>query len=374
MAQAHIYCRVSDKGAKDAYGMDSQERECRTYAAERGWEVTHVYRDWHTGTELFERPEMNRLRAAMRAGEFDVLPVHRLDRLSREMNHQGFVLAEADRAGVHWDSATEDVHGPMGAILRAIIGALAEMDRSKIVASMARGKREKVAHGRPLGQGKPSYGLLWKRDEAGRHIGWEEDLATVENVRRIFRDYEAGMSLRALGKALEADGILPPYHDRTGGTTWHASSLRTILTDRVYVGEGEAFRTQSTKVLDRATGTKKLDRRARPADERVKLPEGIAPVVVAPEQFARVQARLHANQSNATDFRTERNPEVGILRRGLAYCGQCGAKLVVVTSRGVPSYRCQGRERTGCPSAVTIPVAHVDDAVWDWLTAVLSDE
>src|SRR5215217_7330476 len=59
---AAIYCRVSDKGAKDAYGMDSQERECRAYAAERGWEVADVYHEWHTGAELFERPELSRLR------------------------------------------------------------------------------------------------------------------------------------------------------------------------------------------------------------------------------------------------------------------------------------------------------------------------
>jgi hypothetical protein len=91
-------------------------------------------------------------------------------------------------------------------------------------------------------------------------------------------------------------------------------------------------------------------------------------------QFARVQSRLQRNQAHATDFRTERNPEVGILRRGLSYCGQSEAKLVVATNHGVPSYRCQGRERTGRPSAVTIPVAQVDNTMWDWLTAVLSDE
>jgi site-specific DNA recombinase len=369
-----IYCRVSDKGAKDAYGMDSQERECRDYAESKGWTVTHVYQDWHTGTELFERPEITRMLTDVRAGAFDVLLVHRLDRLSREMSHQNVIMYEVERAGARWDSATEDVTGPNGVIMRAVLGAMAELDRSKIVSGMARGKREKVAAGRPLGQGKAAYGLRFRKDESGRHIGWEEAPETVGNVRRIFHNYDSGMSLRSLGKALEADGILPPYHDRTGSMTWQASSLRSILTDPVYTGKGEAFRTISTKVLDRTTGTKKRERRARPESERVKLPEGIAPVVIEPEVFLRVQARLQANRSNNIDFRQTRNPEVGILRRGLAYCGQCGNKLVVVTSRGVPSYRCEGRERTGCPSAVTIPVERVDGAVWNWLTEVLSDE
>ena len=141
-----IYCRVSDKGQKDAYGMDSQERECRAYAAEHGWEVADVYHEWHTGAELFERPELSRLRAAMTAHAFDVLLVHRLDRLARDLNHQGYILSEVEQAGVQWDSATEDVSDPItGGILRAVIGAFAEMDRLKITANSARGKREKAA-------------------------------------------------------------------------------------------------------------------------------------------------------------------------------------------------------------------------------------
>ena len=67
--RAVIYCRVSDKGQKDAYGMESQEAECRTYAERMGWDVAAVYQDWHTGTELWERPEVTRMLADARAGE-----------------------------------------------------------------------------------------------------------------------------------------------------------------------------------------------------------------------------------------------------------------------------------------------------------------
>ena len=59
------------------------ERECRAYAERQGWQVVAVFEDWQTGTELFERAEMTRCREAMRRGDFDVLLVDRLDRLSR---------------------------------------------------------------------------------------------------------------------------------------------------------------------------------------------------------------------------------------------------------------------------------------------------
>jgi hypothetical protein len=70
---------------------------------------------------------------------------------------------------------------------------------------------------------------MWT-DEKTRCI---EDPATVGHLRRIFADYDRGLSLRSLGIALEADGVLPPYHARTGSTAWSAGTLRTMLTDRL---------------------------------------------------------------------------------------------------------------------------------------------
>lgn len=374
-----IYCRVSDKGATDDYGMPAQERECRAYAARQGWEVVAVYHEWHTGRELFERPEMTRLREAMKRREFDVLLVDRLDRISRDGDHRGYVRTEARYANVAIDSATETIdESSAGRLLHAAFDFKAEEDHATIVRNLARAKREKVTTGKPLGQGKAPFGLLFRTepDKRGRPrtVGYMEDAATIRHLRRIFAACDEGQSLRAIAKGLEDDGILPPYHARTGSTRWSASTVRAILRDRVYVGEAEAFRTESFRVRDETRGCTVRRHRARPATERVALPAGVAPIVIAPDVFARVQARLDQNRERATNFRTTRYPEVGILRRGLAFCGLCGAKLVVVTTRGVSSYRCQGRERTGCPSAVTIPVAQVDDAVWEWLGAVLSDE
>jgi site-specific DNA recombinase len=382
-----IYCRVSDPGATDDYGMDAQERECRAYAARQGWEVVGAHQEFHTGTELFERPELTKVREAMRRGELDVLLVDRLDRVSRDDDHGGFIRTECRYAGVALMStlAAENTgDSPVGRVVQAVYDFKAEEDRATIVRNLTRGKREKAeVHGRPLGQGKPAYGLAWryephpKRPSASVVVGWQEDPATIGHLRRIFADYDAGLSLRQLAAALEADGVLPPYHDRTGGTAWSTSTLRAILAERLYVGEAAAYRRTSAKVpVVREDGSPATRRRhyTRPVEEQVPLPPGTAPVVVDSALFARVQGRLAHNRESATDFRTQRNPEVGILRRGLAYCGQCGNKLVVLAGRSGARYTCQGRERTGCPTAVSITVAEADAGVWQWLTDVLSDE
>ncbi len=84
MTRCAIYVRVSTVGQEqDGTSLDTQEERCRAYAAERGWQVVAVYRETHTGSELWERPQLTALRDAVRSGAVDVLLAFALDRLSR---------------------------------------------------------------------------------------------------------------------------------------------------------------------------------------------------------------------------------------------------------------------------------------------------
>lgn len=377
--RAAIYCRVSDPGAADKFGMEAQRAECLAYAERHGWRVVAIFQDFQTGTELFERAEMTRCREAMRRREFDILIVDRLDRLSRKAHHQGFIRTEAEYAGVTVVSATEDLSNP---ILVGVMAGLSEADRDRIVRNMQRGKRHKVVEmGLPLGQGKPPYGLTWRMQTTQKpdgtiiatKVGYDPDPATIGHLRRIFRDYANGMSLRQLSIALQRDGVLPPYHDRTGSTTWSVGTLRAILTDPVYIGKAEAFRTKSTREPNRE-GVPKRKHRVVRNEERVRLPDGTAPVVIAPETFARVQARLEANKRESC--RRDRNPEIGILRRGFGRCGVCDHPLTVFFDRGKYYYHCHSDSRRlwGCTRSGVILVEKLDEAIWQWLTAELADE
>ena len=68
------------------------------------------------------------------------------------------------------------------------------------------------------------------------------------------------------------------------------------------------------------------------------LPAGVYPQIIDPALFARVQDRLARNRRQS--MRSDRNPEVGILRRGFVLCGHCGTRMVVAVSRGYTVYRC----------------------------------
>src|SRR5688500_15982848 len=108
--RAALYPRVSDPyGERDGTSLDTQEAAARAYAAEHGHVVdeAHVYRETHTGVELWERPKLTALRAAIRAHEVDVLIVHSIDRLARDPVHLGVIISEADYAGVAVEFVTE---------------------------------------------------------------------------------------------------------------------------------------------------------------------------------------------------------------------------------------------------------------------------
>ncbi|HEX9414263.1 MAG TPA: recombinase family protein, partial [Ktedonobacterales bacterium] len=94
--RAAIYVRVSTSGQEqDGTSLVTQEQYCRAWVTERGGIVPdeQVYVEVHSGAYLWERPQLTRLRAAMRAAAFDVLVVYAIDRLSREQDHLGLIVS-----------------------------------------------------------------------------------------------------------------------------------------------------------------------------------------------------------------------------------------------------------------------------------------
>ena len=59
--------RVSTPGQEaEGTSLDTQEAACRAYAAEHGYSVVAVYREVHSGAELWQRPKLTELREAVR--------------------------------------------------------------------------------------------------------------------------------------------------------------------------------------------------------------------------------------------------------------------------------------------------------------------
>lgn len=67
MKRAIIYCRVSTvRQGDEGTSLDSQEMEARQRAGQRGYVVTEVIREMHTGADLDGREGLTRARVYAR--------------------------------------------------------------------------------------------------------------------------------------------------------------------------------------------------------------------------------------------------------------------------------------------------------------------
>ena len=315
--RAAIYVRVSTAGQEqDGTSLETQEAACRRYAAERGYTVdeSHVYREVHTGVELWERPQLTRLREAIRRREVDLVVAYAIDRLARDPVHLGVVLTEAEHAGVDVQFVSEPLDdSPEGQLIRFVRGYAAKVEHQKIRERSVRGKRARVEAGKVHGHGGELYG--YRRDKlAGVRVVYEPEAAIVRLI--YFWTVRDARSDRWIAHRLHHDGVPPPsagkrtYRDGRV-PCWGRGAIQRILAEPAYKGEAIAWR---WKTVD-----PRKARVLRPASEWVALAEGSTPAIVAPELWDAAQARRASNRGAAT-----RNEVRPMLLRGMIVCAVCG--------------------------------------------------
>src|SRR5919202_440590 len=167
--RAAIYVRVSTVGQEeDGTSLGTQEAACLAHAGARAYatDPSRIYREVFTGVELWDRPQLQRLRESIRRREVDVVICYAIDRLSRDPVHLGVLISEAEHAGVAVEFVTEPLdNSPEGQLIRYVRGYAAKIEHEKLRERSMRGKRARVESGRPIGGGpKAPYGLAWRGD------------------------------------------------------------------------------------------------------------------------------------------------------------------------------------------------------------------
>ena len=347
--RAAIYVRVSTRGQDDqGTSPETQEAAGRVYGAEHGYEVATVYREVHTGTELWERPQLTALREVIRRRTVDAVVVHAIDRLSRDPVHLGVVLSEAEHAGVSVLFVTEPLDdSPEGQLIRFVRGYAAKVEHEKIKERTIRGRLQRVKEGKPIPGCRPLYGYRW-RDEG--KTGYEPDPTSAPVVQRIFREVAGGASLYTVMQRLNADDIPSP----TGNGHWAHSTVGYILSTPAYAGDGAALRF------------------SRMSTGPAALPAGVVPPLVDRGLFAIVRERLAANKAAAP--RNNKHPEATLLRGGYIRCATCRSYMQATMRPTGPAYVC--RSKYGSPGACpvwSVPASALDAQVWAALEKLITD-
>jgi len=183
MIPAAAYVRVSSK----AQDYSTQRVAIERAATARGDTVAAWYAEKLSGGTL-GRPELDRLRTAVRSGEVRRLYVYRLDRLTRSGIRDTLGLVEELRhAGVDLVTVADgfDLNGPAAEIILAVMAWAAKMERLAINERIAAARIRLEAEGRPWGRPKRLTPAQESAIRADRAVG--RTIREIAQARKVPR-------------------------------------------------------------------------------------------------------------------------------------------------------------------------------------------
>ncbi|NIA72037.1 recombinase family protein [Pelagibius litoralis] len=340
MTRAVLYARYSSDNQKAASIAD-QFRLCREHAEREGWTVTATYHDAAiSGASVTLRPGVQALLQDAQAGCFDVVLAEALDRVSRDQADVATLFKHLRFAGVEIVTLSEGEISELHVGLKGTMNALFLKD---LAAKTHRGLRGRVEQGKSGGGLCYGYDVVKDADSAGDPIrgGRRINKAQAKVIRRVFRDFAAGVSPRTLARRLNAESIPGP-----AGKLWIDTTLRGharrgtgIINNELYIGRLVWNRLRYMK--DPATG-KRVSRLNPPERWIVKEVPELRIIDDALWQAVKErQAELAITYAPAIKAghaeRLNRTHRPRALLAGLIFCGCCGGRYVM---RGQGRYAC----------------------------------
>jgi Site-specific recombinases, DNA invertase Pin homologs len=126
MIKAAIYARYSSDNQREE-SITAQVRACTEYCQKKGYAIVKTYADEARSALTDNRPEFQQMVSDARAGLFDVLVIHKLDRFARNRYDSAFYKRELRRAGVRLESVLEHLDdSPESVLLESLLEGLAE--------------------------------------------------------------------------------------------------------------------------------------------------------------------------------------------------------------------------------------------------------
>ena len=216
MLRVAAYARYSSDNQRDA-SIEDQVRIVRERCEQMGMKLQEVYSDHSiSGASLILRPAIQQLMQDAMARKFDVVMAEALDRLSRDQEEIAGVYKRLVFFGIKMVTLSEGEISELHIGLKGTMNALFLKD---LAAKTHRGLRGRIENGKSGGGLCYGYKVIKKLDGSGDPVRGDReiDAQEAENIRRIFRDFAAGIGPRAIASALNSEGIVGPK--ASDGTT-----------------------------------------------------------------------------------------------------------------------------------------------------------
>lgn len=322
-----IYTRLSkedeDKQRPESESIQNQKALLAAYAAERGWDIYHIYCDEdYSGADSL-RPDFNRMIRAAGEKKFQIVLCKSQSRFTRDMELvekyiHGLFPAWGIRFIAVADNADTEVKGNKKA--RQINGLINEWYLEDLSENIRMVFDMKRRQGQYIG-GSPIYGYQ-KDPQNKNHLVVDPEAAEV--VRQIFRWAVDGRGKQNIAFMLNSLGVVSParYKEERGWSgsrpgqdefgLWNKNTVWRILHNEMYTG---------VMVQGRSKRVSYKSKRAVPVPkEQWCRVEGTHEAIIDPETFQTVQ-RLMALRTREDGTGTV-HPLAGLVK-----CMDCGSTM-----------------------------------------------
>jgi site-specific DNA recombinase len=316
MKKAVLYARVSSAMQEKERTIESQVAELKKQIASSGDVLIKEYvDDGYSGAQL-DRPALDQLRRDLRTVLFDTVYFLNTDRIAREVTYQTIIIAEILKYKKQIIINGQDyVHNPENKFSLTVLGAVAELERAKIIERLTRGKLHKLRQGYLVSHGHNLYGYDYIRKTDSNPVAYVINKKEAIVVRKAFEMYAGGnIGVNRICQYLEK--IKAPR--KTGRKPWHITQIKYMLKNESYTGikyfnTEHYVREQANPLHGIHHSTGHVVKRPREDWIGVKIPQ-----IIPKSLFDKVKARFEWNKKHY------RNPRQVQLLSNLVSCGSCG--------------------------------------------------
>lgn len=352
------YCRVSTDSDEQATSYDAQVEHYSNFIQKNvEWEFAGIFADdGISGTNTKKREEFNRMISECMEGHIDMIITKSISRFARNtLDCLRYIRQLKEKnVPVFFEKENINTMDSKGEVLLTIMASLAQQESESLSQNVKMGMQFRFQNGEV--QVNHNRFMGYTKDEDGHLI---IEPAEAEIVKRIYREYLQGASLKQIGDGLMDDGILTAARK----AKWRPESVKKILKNEKYIGDALLQKTYTVDVL-----TKK----------RVKN-NGIVPQyyvenshepIIPRDLYMQVQEEMlrRANLHSGAN-RKKRVYSSKYALSSIVYCSKCGDiyRRIAWNNRGKHStvWRCVNRVEHGpdCCDAPTVQEEELQNAV-----------
>ena len=304
MKRVAIYIRVSTlEQAQEGYSIGEQKERLIAYCKAQDWIIADIYIDGGYSGSNLKRPAMQKLIAE--TDKFDVVLVHKLDRLSRSQRDTLYLIEEIFLPNkIDFVSMQEsfDTSSPFGKAMIGLLAVFAQLEREQIKERTQMGRLARAKQGLYHGGGQIPIGYNYENGKL------QINPYEAEQIRKIFDWYISGESFKSILAKLQEAKYATKYGEYNNWT-----SIRYILNNETYTGR-MSFGAYSMENAHEAIVTKE-------------------------EYHTVLDIMAKRKEQYKCSFRSK------YLLTGMLFCGRCGARFYVKANSTYRYYACYTRTK-----------------------------